>query len=154
MYTYDIQGRAGKKFKGSNFCLLAKQNFYLRSFATMPTLMCEHMHFYNLNAQLVMCACSRKVDAVLLAAFVLFLSPAVHNLDRNRDRNNTSYFSLPFAIEMYGRPFCFQAIPTQRVLPYSLIIELIHLHLPLQSCLYSFDLIFISFYKIISKSFL
>ena len=31
-----------------------------------------------------------KVEAVLLAAFVLFLSPAVPNLDRNTDRNHTS----------------------------------------------------------------
>ena len=31
-------------------------------------------------------------------------------------------FSLPLAIEMYGRPFCFRAIPTKRVLSYSLIL--------------------------------
>ena len=37
-----------------------------------------------------MWVCSMKVEAVLLAAFVLFLSPAVPNLDRNTDRNHTS----------------------------------------------------------------
>ena len=30
-------------------------------------------------------------------------------------------FSLPLAIEMYGRPFFSRAIPTQRILLYSLI---------------------------------
>ena len=37
-----------------------------------------------------MWVCSRKVEAVLLATFVLFLSPAMPNMDRNTDRNNTS----------------------------------------------------------------
>ena len=56
----------------------------------MPFLICEHVYFYDLNAWLIMCVCSRKVEAVLLAVFVLFLSPTIHNLDRNSDRNNTS----------------------------------------------------------------
>ena len=52
--------------------------------------MFAYVHFYNLNVWLIMWACSRKVEAVLVAAFVLFLSPVMPNLDRNTDRNNTS----------------------------------------------------------------
>ena len=37
-----------------------------------------------------MWACSRKVEAVLLAAFALFLSQAMPNMDRNTNRNNNS----------------------------------------------------------------
>ena len=48
------------------------------------------VHFYNLHVRLIMWACSRKVEAVLLAAFILFLSPAMTNLDRNSDMNNTN----------------------------------------------------------------
>ena len=47
-------------------------------------------HFCNSNLWLLMWACSMKVEAVLLVAFVLFLSPAVPNLDRNTERNHTS----------------------------------------------------------------
>ena len=42
-------------------------------------------HLCNLNVWLIIWSCSRKVDAVLLAASVSFLSPA-----RNRNRNKTS----------------------------------------------------------------
>ena len=85
--------RVGKKFKGSNLCSFAaylKLNFYLRSFTALPILMFAHVHFYNLNVWLKIWACSRNFEAQLLAAFVLFLSPAMPNLDRNTDRNNTS----------------------------------------------------------------
>ena len=79
--------------KGLNirsFTTHSKLNFYLKSFAAMPTLMFVHAHFYNIKVWLIMWECSRKVEAVLLAVFVLFLSPAMFNLDRNTDRNNTS----------------------------------------------------------------
>ena len=56
----------------------------------MPILMFEHVHFYNLNMWLTMFVCSGNAEAQLLATFVLFLSPAMHNLDKNSDRNNTS----------------------------------------------------------------
>ena len=49
-----------------------------------------HVHFYNLNVWLKILACSRNVEAVLLAGFVSFLSLVMPNLDRNTDRNNTS----------------------------------------------------------------
>ena len=45
---------------------------------------------YVVHVWLIMWTCSRKVEAVLLAAFVLFLSPGTPNLDRNTDGNNTS----------------------------------------------------------------
>ena len=83
----------GKRFEGSNlrsFAAHSKLNFNLRSFAATPTLMFAHVQFYNLHVWLIMWACSRKVEAVLLAAFILFLSPAMPNLDRNSDMNNTS----------------------------------------------------------------
>ena len=47
----------------------------------MPTLMFAHVHFYNINMWLIMWAWSRNVEAVLLATLVLFLSPAMPNLD-------------------------------------------------------------------------
>ena len=52
--------------------------------------MFAHVHFCNSNVWLIMWVCSMKVEAVLLAAFVLFLSPAMPNLDRNTDKNHTS----------------------------------------------------------------
>ena len=78
--------------KGSNLRSFAhsKLNLYLRSFAAMPTLMFAHEYFYNLNMWLIMWACSRNVECMLLAAFILFLSQAMPNLDRNTDWNNTS----------------------------------------------------------------
>ena len=85
--------RAGKRFKGSNLCSFAahsKLNVYLQSFTATPILMFAHVHFYNLNVWLTMWVCSRNVEAQLLAAFVLFLSSAMPNLDRHTDRNNTS----------------------------------------------------------------
>ena len=41
-----------------------------------------------------MWVCSRKVEGVLMDAFVLFLSPVLPNLDRNTDRNNTTCSTL------------------------------------------------------------
>ena len=63
---------------------------YISTFEATPTLMFAHAHFCNPNMWLIMWVCSMKVEAVLLAAFVLFLSPAVPNLDRNTNRNHTS----------------------------------------------------------------
>ena len=60
------------------------------SFADMPTLMFVHAHWYTLNVWLIIWACSSKVEAVLLAASVLFLNPAMLNPSRNSDRNKTS----------------------------------------------------------------
>ena len=59
--------------------------FSLRSFTAMPTLMFAHVHVW-----LIIWACSSKVKAVLLAASVSFLSPAMLNLTRNSNRNKTS----------------------------------------------------------------
>ena len=85
--------RAGMKvgmFEPSFVCCAFEAKFLPSKLAATPTLMFAHVHVYNLNVWLIMWACSRKVEAVLLAAFVLFLSPAMPNLDRNTDRNNTS----------------------------------------------------------------
>ena len=65
-------------------------NFSLSSFTAMPTLMFAHAHLCNLIMQSIMWACSRKVEAVLLAASVSFLSPAMLNPSRNSDRKKTS----------------------------------------------------------------
>ena len=53
----------------------------------MPTLMFAHAHMYTINMWLIMWVCSSKVEAVLLAASVSFLSL---NPSRNSDRNETS----------------------------------------------------------------
>ena len=91
-YTY-MYIRAGMKvgmFELSFVCCAFEAKFLPLKLAATPTLMFAHVHVYNLNVWLIMWACSRKVEAVLLADFVLFLSPAMPNLDRNTDRNNTS----------------------------------------------------------------
>ena len=78
----------GKRFESSNLCSFAmhsKLNFSLRSFAASPTLMFAHVHLCNLNVWSIMWVCSRKVEAVFLAAFVSMLNPS-----RNSDRNKTS----------------------------------------------------------------
>ena len=49
--------------------------------------MFAHVHLRNLNVWLIMWVCSRKVEAVLLAASVTFLCL---NPSRNSDRNKTS----------------------------------------------------------------
>ena len=82
----------GKRFESSNlrsFATHSKLNFSLRSFAATPTLMFAHVHLCNLNVWSIMWACSRKVEAVLLAAFISFLCPAMLNPSRNNDRNKT-----------------------------------------------------------------
>ena len=91
IYPLDISTctRTGKKvriFESLNlrsFAMHSKLNFSLRSFAAMPNLMFAH-------AWLIMWAFSIKVDAVLLAASVSFLCPAMLNPSRNSDRNQTS----------------------------------------------------------------
>ena len=83
----------GKRFEPSNlrsFATHSKLNFSLRSFAATPTLMFAHAHSCNLNVWSIMWACSRKVEAVLLAASVSFLCPAMLNRSRNSDMNKTS----------------------------------------------------------------
>ena len=45
---------------------------------------------YTLNVWLITWACSSKVEAVLLAASVTFLSPEMLNPSRNSDSNKTS----------------------------------------------------------------
>ena len=52
--------------------------------------MFAHVHLCNLNMWSIILACSRKIEAVLLAASVSFLSPAMLNPSRNSDRNKTS----------------------------------------------------------------
>ena len=93
MYMYVLG--LGKSFECSNLCSFAvhsKLNFSLQSFAATPTLMFAYAHLCNLNMYVwsIMWACSRKVEAVLLAASVSFLSPAMLNPSRNSDRNETS----------------------------------------------------------------
>ena len=76
--TLCIVIRAGKRFECSNlrsFTMHLKLNFSLRSCTAMPTIMFAHVHLYNLNVWLIW-AYSRKIEAVLLAASVSFLSPA------------------------------------------------------------------------------
>ena len=83
----------GKRFESSNlrsFATHSKLNFSLRSFAATPTLMFAHAHSCNLNVWSIMWACSIKVEAVLLAASVSFLCPAMLNGSRNSDMNKTS----------------------------------------------------------------
>ena len=58
---------------------------------------------YVVHVWLIMWTCSRKVEAVLLAAFVLFLSPAMPNLYRNTDRNNTSTRNNPVLEAFYSQ---------------------------------------------------
>ena len=89
MYTLGL----AKGFECLNIHLFAadwKLNFSIRSFAATPTLMFAHSHFCNLNVWLIMWGCSRKVDTVLLAASVSFLSPVMLNPSRNSDRNKSS----------------------------------------------------------------
>ena len=91
MYMYVLG--LGKRFKSSNlrsFATHSKLNFSLQSFAATPTLMFAHAHSCNLNVRSIMWACSIKVEAVLLAASVSFLCPAMLNPSRNSDRNKTS----------------------------------------------------------------
>ena len=88
----DVVG-LGKGFECLNFRLFAahsKLNFSLQSFTAMPTLMFAHVHFCNLNVWSIMWACSRKVEAVLLAASVSIHCPAMLNPSRNSNRNKTS----------------------------------------------------------------
>ena len=49
-----------------------------------------HVHLCSLITQSIMYASSGKVEAVLLAASVSFLSPAMLNPSRNSDRNKSS----------------------------------------------------------------
>ena len=56
----------------------------------MPTLMFAHAHLCSLNMWSIILVFSRKVDVVLLAASVSWLSPAMLNPSRNSDRNKTS----------------------------------------------------------------
>ena len=93
VHTYVCNVGLGKRFESSNlrsFGTHSKLNFSLRSFTATPTLMFVHAHLCNLNVWSIMWACSRKVEAVLLAAFVSFLCPAMLNPSRNSDRNKTS----------------------------------------------------------------
>ena len=94
MYTSSkVQSRAGKNlrmFKPSFVRCTFEAKFSLQSFTAMPTLMFAHVHLYTLNVWLIMWACSSKVEAVLLAASVSFLSPMMLNPSRNSDRNKTS----------------------------------------------------------------
>ena len=90
MYMYIRAGMKVGMFEPSLVCCAFEAKFLPLKLAATPTLMFAHVHVYNLNVWLIMWACSRKVEAVLLAAFVLFLSPAMPNLDRNTDRNNTN----------------------------------------------------------------
>ena len=67
----------------------------------MPTLMFAHVYTLNMYVWLIMWVCSSKVDAVLLAASVSFLSPAMLNPSRNSDRNKTN--TRYKAIIQFGR---------------------------------------------------
>ena len=80
--SYHIRNRAGKRFEGLKLCCHAH-------FTVCTCTLLQSKHVVN-----IMWACSRKVEAVLQAAFVLFLSPVIPNLDRNSNRNNTSEYSL------------------------------------------------------------
>ena len=96
--------RAGKKvqmFEPSFVCCTFEAT--LGSFAATPTLMFAHVHLYNLNVWLIMWACSRRVDGVLLAASVSFLSPAILNPSRNSDRNKTSTSNNPVLESFYSQ---------------------------------------------------
>ena len=89
-----VRNRAWKKlwmFEPSFICCAFEfAKFYLRSFAATATLMFVDVHLCILNMWLIIWACSSKVEAVLLATSVSFLSPAMLNPSRNSDRNKTS----------------------------------------------------------------
>ena len=101
MYMYTVRRgyvhvRAGKKvqmFEPSFVCCRFNLNFSLRSFAATPTLMfartCALVQSKCVQWS-IMWACSSKFEAVLLAASVSFLSPAMLNPSRNSDKNKTS----------------------------------------------------------------
>ena len=55
----------------------------------LPLKLHFHAHF-NVCAILIMWTCSSKVEVVMLAASVSFLSPAMLNQSRIRDSNKTS----------------------------------------------------------------
>ena len=81
------------RFELSFICCTFKAKF-------LPLKLWCHTHFNFcacilvndiINVRLIMCPCSRKVQAALLAAFfVLFLSPVMLNSSRNSNRNNAS----------------------------------------------------------------
>ena len=67
--------------------------FKVRLFAAYPKLpskLCCHAHFNVCICALLQSKFVVNNVGMLLAAFVLFLSPAMLNLDRNSNRNNTS----------------------------------------------------------------
>ena len=78
-------GRRFGRFKSSFICC----KFEAKFLHAKPTLMFVHKHFYQLTVRLIIWVCSRKIEAVFLAAFVFFLSPVMHYLDRNSNRDNT-----------------------------------------------------------------
>ena len=78
---YMYSNRLGTRFKGSFVCSTFNAKF-------LPSKL--HCQVLFANVWLIMWACCRKVEAVLLAAFVSFLSPAMLNPSRNSDRNKTS----------------------------------------------------------------
>ena len=91
--TYMYVLGLGKRFESLNLRLFATHSkliFSLRSFAATPTLMFAHAHLCNLNMWSIMWACSRKVEAVQLAASVSFLCPVMLNPSRNSNRKKTS----------------------------------------------------------------
>ena len=90
IHTYMYVGWK-KRFECSNHCWFAahsKLNFSLQSFTATPTY--RYMFALVQSKCVIMWACSRKVEAVLLAASVSFLSPAILNPSRNSNRNKTS----------------------------------------------------------------
>ena len=71
------------------FAVRSKLNFSLKIHC-MCTLMFVLTLSYDLNVWLIIWVCYRKVEAVLVTAFVSFLSPAMLNPSRNSNRNKTS----------------------------------------------------------------
>ena len=59
-------------------------------FEALPPCPLKCLHLCNLYVWLIMLVCSSKVEAVLLAASVSFLCPAMLNPKRNSKRNKTS----------------------------------------------------------------
>ena len=53
----------------------SKLNFSFSSFTAVPKVMFAHVHLCDLNVWLIIWECSRKIEALLLAASIIFLCP-------------------------------------------------------------------------------
>ena len=90
LLSYWIMWKEVWRFEPSFICCTFKAKFLPLKLWCHAHLTFALAHLYNINVRLIMWACSSKVEAALLAAFVLFLRPVMLNLSRDSNRNNTS----------------------------------------------------------------